>query len=108
MQKLIQSYIKVTWTWSPQEIPKVVDTLIQDWKQVQDTIVDLPKEQQTFRNCITPFALAEGHFQTGSSNCYLLSQVSTNKAIREASLIANKQLEVCKYSQNLYRSGSIS
>jgi hypothetical protein len=91
----MSSFIKLNWGWTSHDIQTVASNLIRDWKHVQEKVLGLPKEQQTFMDCIVPFALAEGHYETGSSNCHILSQVSPDKAVREASLAANKQLEVC-------------
>ena len=85
--------IRLHITMSADELKQKYPQLIELAKKFVDGLVSLPKEDLTFESAVQPFAMMEGIFQTVSSCFNFPHYVSTDAAVRDASVEATKALE---------------
>ena len=87
------SAIELHLTMSADELKEKVTKLTGLVEQFVNGLVSIPKEELSFANSLQPFALMEGIFQTVGSSFNFPHYVSTDAAIREASVGATKTLD---------------
>jgi len=83
------NYFKIL---SAEEINTETDNIIQYVTQVLDEVANTEESVRTFDNTVRKLALCEGHFTTQVKSCDFPAQVSTDKAIRDASVKSDKKL----------------
>jgi hypothetical protein len=80
-------------THTVDSIKETAQRLIDDSRAVQDSVGKLPVEEATFENVLTPLARDEDEFGLETYITFY-QHVSTDKALRDASSEAEKNIEV--------------
>ncbi|KAJ3025888.1 hypothetical protein HK097_006570, partial [Rhizophlyctis rosea] len=87
------SHNNLRFAWKPEEIAQHSTDIIQKARKIYDEVAAIPAEKATFQSVLVPIAKMEGWFTTEASNCTFLQYVGTDKAVRDASMAATKELD---------------
>ncbi|BFZ64095.1 metalloendopeptidase [Saitoella coloradoensis] len=79
--------------WTADELTAHTDALISRARAVYDKVAAVPHDEATFADVMGPLAEMEAWMDTESSNVTFLQYVSTDKALRDVSIDANKKLD---------------
>lgn len=80
-------------SYTAASIPLAVDEAIKQGNTLLDSIAALPKTERTFESVIRPYALKTAEFDREVEPSLFLQYVSTDEAVREASVAGDKKVQ---------------
>lgn len=82
------------WSYTPSQIDSTIAASIETTRQLLTKIVALPTSERTFETVFRPLALREGNASKETEPALFLQYVSTEEAVRDRSVAADKELQV--------------
>jgi len=84
----------LNWNYTPEELKKLTDKLIEDGKKIDKAIEDVPDDECSFETIIVPLGRkTENEIEVIESNIDFFQHVSPNKEVRDASAECSLKLQ---------------